>query len=86
MSNKFTRYGLLVRKIRIEQGDSVEVASRKIGVPESDIVNIEDRGWSPSIMFDVKFRYSYPQSKDMEKRLKAFFVEASRPRILRKCR
>lgn len=83
---KFTRYGLLVRKIRIEQGDSVEAASRKISVPESEIVNIEDRGWHPSIMFDVKFRQTYPQGEDMEERLKRFFVEASHPRILRKCR
>lgn len=84
--DKDTRYGLLVRKIRVENGDSIDAASRKIGVSKLEITNVEDKGRSPSIMFDVKFRQTYPQSEDMDARLKRFFVEASQPRILRKCR
>lgn len=83
---KDTRYGLLVRKIRVENGDSVDAASRKMGVSELEIINVEDKGRSPSIIFDVKFRQTYPQSENMDARLKQFFVEASRPRILRKSR
>lgn len=83
---KFTRYGLLVRRLRIESGDSVAAASRKIGVTERELVNVEDRGYPPPIMFDLKFRRTYPQNKATGERLKRFFVEASRPQILRKCR
>ena len=83
---KDTRYGLLVRKIRVENGDSVDAASRKMGVSELEIINVEDKGRSPSIMFDVRLRQTYPQSENMDARLKQFFVEASRPRILRKSR
>lgn len=73
---KDTRYALLVRKIRVENGDGVNAASRKIGVPASEIVDIEERGYTPSIMFDVKFRQTYPQSENMDARLKQFFLEA----------
>lgn len=83
---KFTRYGLLVRKIRIENGDSVELAGKKIGVSERMVIDVEDKGYPPSLMFDVKFRQTYHQNEDMTERLKRFFVEANEPQILRACR
>lgn len=67
---KFTRYGLLVRKIRIGNGDSVEMASKKIGVSERMVIDVEDKGYPPPLMFDVKFRQTYPQNEDMSGRLR----------------
>ncbi|MCL1512455.1 hypothetical protein DTI93_08665 [Parasaccharibacter sp. TMW 2.1884] len=82
----FNRYGLLVRKIRLESGNSLDDASIKMGVPKRDIVGVEDRGWRPSATFDANFRRAFPQSAGMNERLNRFFEEVNKPQFLRKAR
>lgn len=73
---RITTYGQLIRKIRAESGHSIIQASRRTGIPDRHIVEVEAGTMVPSNIFDVRFRRAYPQGEDRNIRLGRFFLEA----------